>query len=234
MRIFTADRPLTPSWDLVKPSVALVKKYIWHVLYLSFLPSLLVVAGLALYSGGQEFLFEPVTTIEPRHAAGIVLVLLAMLWSLVVLPAFMYLQLQAIDGKEPGVWECVRKAIRHLPALIGMYIVATVLIIMGFIAFIIPGLLLIRGFMLAPYYIVDQNMGPAQALRQSYRDSRSVSLYIWGIIGVTMVFALLGSILGIIPVFGSVISLAVGYIYVFAEPMRYVEVVRGKLARLPS
>jgi len=233
MRIFTSDRKLTPSWSLVEPSIALVKKYIWHVLYLSFLPGLLMLVALVLFgdvaSGTESF-----TTVEPRHAFGAGLFIVAIIWSLIAMPAFIYLQLKAVNGEVPSIVECYQKGIGYLLPLIGMYLVAAFLTLIALLAFIIPGLLLIRGFLLAPYYVVDKKMGPLEALKQSYRDSRSVTVYIWGVIGVTGVFAILGSILGIIPVIGSFLSLATGYIYIFSEPLRYVEVIKGKLAKLPN
>ncbi len=56
MQIFRTDRPLTPSWSLVQPSIELVKKNIWPVVYLAFLPSLVTTVGLVLM----------------QHAAGII------------------------------------------------------------------------------------------------------------------------------------------------------------------
>lgn len=234
MRIFTADRKLTPSWDLVRPSTELVKKYIWHVLYLSFLPSLLAVVGLTLLRDVNGHTITSITNLVPRQEIGILLVFLATIWALFSTPAFVYLQVKAVQGEEPSIMECYRRGIRYLLPLIGLYILVVILLVMGFIAFIIPAFFLIRGLLLTPYYIIDQNLGPVQAIKQSYRDSRSVSLYIWGIIGVSAVFSLLGSIVGIIPIVGSILSLAIGYIYIFSQPMRYLEVAKNKLINLPD
>ncbi len=229
----TSDRKLTPSWDLVKPSIALVRQYIWHVLYLSFLPGLLMLVSLVLL-GGIDASTDPITTLEPRQTVGAIIFVVALLWSIVAMPAFVYLQLKAVNGDMPSITECYRKSFGYLLPLIGMYIVGTFLIVLGLIAFIVPGLLLIRGFLLAPYYVVDKKLGPVAALKQSYHDSRDISVYIWGVIGVTAIFGLLGSIAGIVPVIGTFLSLAAGYIYIFGEPLRYVEVIKGKLAKLPS
>lgn len=233
MAIFTKERQLTPSWDLVAPSVELLKKYIWHVLYLSFLPTLLTVVALTLF-GGLDGRVEPITTFELRHSVGAILLVLSIIWALLAMPAFIYLQVEAIKGNMPSIMDCYRKGLRYLLPLIGMYILSTLLIVVGLIALIIPGLFLIRGFLLSPYYLVGKNLGPVEALKQSYQDSRKVSAYIWGVIGVTLLFSLMGSLFGLIPVVGTLLSQGIRYIYIFANPLRYGEVVNEKALKLSA
>lgn len=223
MGVFNKERPLTPSWDLVKPSVKLLQTYFWQVAYLSFIPGLLITVGLTFMGVGEK----PVDLDASRMGLGALLAVIGGIWALLAIPGFTYLQLRAAEGQDVSAMESFRKGLPRLPAYIGMAIVAAILVLLGLVAVIIPGLLLIRGFLLAPYYLVGQNLGPIEALKKSYNESVHVSGWIWGLIGVQLVFGLVGSILGNLPVIGVVISLVISYLYVFAPALRYSEMTQN-------
>lgn len=220
MDIFKKERQLTPSWDLVKPSIEFIKKYFWEVIYLSFVPGLLLFMGLTLI--GED----PTKTPEARLGIGALIAFIGLIWAMVSYPAFIYLQAKAAEGKQVTAKASFRKAIRRLPALLGTGILGGILVMLGLVALIIPGLLLIRGFFLAPYYVVDQNLGPIEALKKSYADSVPVSAWIWGLIGVQTVFGIIASLLGKISAVGPILSIAASYIYVFAPAIRYAEITK--------
>lgn len=219
MKFFRTDKPLATSWSLVSPSVDLLKQNLWPTIYLSFLPALVLTAGLVVMQSGQT------ANVPDREMAGRIILILAAVWAIVTYPAFTYLQARAIHGDRPTVMESFRKGLPRLLPLILMSLLAGLLIVLGLIALIIPGLILIRGFMLAPYYVVDKGMGPVEALKQSYKDSTPVSAFIWGVIGVELAFALVGGLFAAIPVIGQLIALAFSYPYIFAPALRYGEIV---------
>ena len=222
MKIFNKERRLTPSWDLLAPSMELVKKYIWHVMYLSFLPGLVLTVGIVLLGENPD----NIDLNSSRASAGFSILLVAGLWSILTFPGFIYMQTKAVQGKEVGVMESFQKGLPRLLPLIGMMLVAAMLILLGLIAFIVPGLILIRGFYLAPYYVIDQQLGPIQALKRSYRETTPVSAWVWGAIGVELVFGIVASILGKIAVVGYLLSVAASYPYIFGSALRYGEVVK--------
>lgn len=221
MGIFNTERVLTPSWDLVKPSIELVKNNFWQIIYLSFIPGLLLFMGLTLL--GED----PRQTPATQLGIGVLIAFTGGIWAMIVYPGYLYMQVKALEGKDISAWESIKFGLPRLPAVIAMSFVGAVLIILGFFALIVPGLLLIRGFVLAPYYVVDQKLGPIEALKKSYRDSVPVSGWIWGLIGVQIVIGIVASALGRLPFIGFLLSLGLSYLYVFAPAIRYAEITRN-------
>lgn len=190
-------------------------------MYLSFLPSLLLSVSAVLLSGNK---FDPEIGVTNGQYAGILVGVAGGIWSLLVYPGYLYLQAKAARGETPDPGECFKKGLSRLFPLLGMSLLGGVLVVLGFIAFIIPGVMLVRGFFLAPYYVMDQDLGPVDALKKSYQDSKPVSAWIWGIVGVEIVIGSLGYVFGFVPSIGYLLSLAIGYIYAFGPALRYVEV----------
>jgi uncharacterized membrane protein len=93
-------------------------------------------------------------------------------------------------------------------------------------ALVIPGLILLRGLYLSQYYIIDQDLAPVEALKKSFEQSKPHAGYIWGTIGVGAVFGILTVGIGQIAVVGTILSLAVGLIYLFGPALRYGEIAK--------
>lgn len=219
MRIFTHDRVLTPSWDLLAPSVELLKKNIWQVVYLAFIPGILLSVGLVMVG---EW---PYDLSDSRTSMGAVILLIGALYSIISYPAYVYMLAKAAQGMELSIPQCLRAGLKRFFPLVGTGLLAGLAIICGFIALIVPGLILMRAFYLASYYVVDKDMGPIDALKQSWTDSQPVTIFIWGVIGVAIVFAIAGSIFGRIPAAGPIIAQAIALPYAFAPALRYSEIV---------
>ncbi|MDB5181754.1 MAG: hypothetical protein JWP13_517 [Candidatus Saccharibacteria bacterium] len=215
MRVFIKERALTPSWDLVRPSVALLRKNIWPTIYLSFLPILAMTVGSVMIDERNLRASIP----------GIIIVLVSIIWYFLTYPGFTYMQAKAARGKVLTPMESFKKGLPRFWQLIGMSLLSSLLIFVGLLAFIVPGLILLRAFYLAPYYVVDRKLGPIEALKRSYEDSKPVTGWIWGIIGVELVFGLIAGLFGRIPVIGYLFAIILSYPYIFAPALRYSEIV---------
>lgn len=223
MAIFAKERQLTPSWDLLRPSVDLLRKNLWQIIYLSFIPTLILSLGLLLLDPQHIG-----NTLSLRNKNGAYIMLVGGLWLLLAYPGLVYVLTQAVQGHTLSAGEAFRKGLRRVFPFVGMSLLTGICITLGFVAFIIPGLIIFRAFFLAPYYLIDQDMSPVQALKQSVRDSRPVSGWVWGVIGVTAAFSLIGNFLGYIPFIGVILSTAISYIYLFGPALRYGEITGRK------
>jgi len=101
--------------------------------------------------------------------------------------------------------------------LLGLYVVAGLYVVVGLILLIVPGLIMLRRYFLAPYVMIDKNCGIAEAMERSAAMTKPYSGSIWGII---VVMILIG-FANIVPYVGGLLSLLAGLFYVCAPALRY-------------
>ncbi len=97
------------------------------------------------------------------------------------------IQLDVARGVTPKLETMFSGADRFLPML-GMNFVFFVAVLVGFLLFIVPGVLLCLVYPLAPYYVVEGGFGPLAALRKAWSASKGqrgelfvLSLYGFGL-----------------------------------------------------
>ncbi|HET9174512.1 MAG TPA: YciC family protein, partial [Candidatus Saccharimonadales bacterium] len=110
---------------------------------------------------------------------------------------------------------------RYFLRLIGLYALIAILVVLGFLLLIVPGLIFIRRYFLAPYFLVDQDMSIHESMRESAAVSKDHAKSIWGIIGVYVIIALPT----VIPLFGSILSAILQTFYSCAAALRYDELI---------
>jgi uncharacterized membrane protein len=161
----------------------------------------------------------------PGYAIGsfigisIVLALIVVFLSLIVQAMTYALQVQAAQDKTPGLAQLFEVGKKYWLKLFGMALAIGVLTLLGLILLIIPGLIVIRRYFLAPYVMIDKDLSISEAMKESARLSKPHSGYIWSIIGVTILL----SLPSIIPVLGTVIAFLLSALYSVAPALRYEE-----------
>jgi hypothetical protein len=87
-------------------------------------------------------------------------------------------------------------------AMLGLYFVMTLLIALGCLLFLVPGIILAFAWSFAPLYVVDANLGPIAAMRASWHATTGQKGKIFGFALLSMGIGLLGLVacgVGIIP-----------------------------------
>lgn len=126
-------------------------------------------------------------------------------------------QLDAVENKPldfQHLWQVVKKMGWRL---LGLYIVIAAYVIVGLILLIVPGLIMIRRYFLAPYVMIEKNCSITEAMEHSAVMSKPYSGAIWGIVGVMILIGLAG----IIPLIGSLVAFVFGSLYSVAPALRY-------------
>lgn len=129
------------------------------------------------------------------------------------------LNLESAKGKKPGIGELWTVIKKYGFRLFFLTIVVGTVVILGFIALIVPGLIFLRRYFLAPYAMLDKDLSIGEAMKESARLSKPHSGSIWGLIGVSFVL----SLPGVIPVFGWAVSFVLTSLYTVAPALRYLE-----------
>ncbi|HXY18136.1 MAG TPA: hypothetical protein VEH48_01800 [Candidatus Nitrosopolaris sp.] len=222
---------LPSAFDLFKPSKEIVLKNIWIFGPLYAVPVILWVHNwiwTPAASGGSWW--EKSTGVSgnwgfsPIASWGYATVGFSIIWFLlaavggtiaqfmITVAALQASEDKALDFRE--LWQVVKKIGWRL---LGLYLLIALYVIVGFILLIIPGIIMIRRYFLAPYVMIDKNCGVTEAMELSAAMSKPYSGSIYGIIGVTILIGLIG----IVPFIGSLASLIVGMLYVLAPALRY-------------
>lgn len=131
------------------------------------------------------------------------------------------LNLRAAEGKTPtflSVWSEFKQ--NWLWAkLLGLGILTILILVVGFLLLIIPGVIFVWRLFLAPYVLVDQKTSVMDALSQSWNMTKG---YAWPVYSI-LLFSFVLALPGIIPIVGSLISFALGVAYAAAPALRYQE-----------
>ena len=127
-------------------------------------------------------------------------------------------QLEAAQGRTPA-FEKLWASVKELGfRMFGLYIVVSLVILVGLILLIIPGLFMIKRYFLSPYVMLDKKVGIREAMDKSAAISKPFSA-IWGIVLVMILY----SLIAIIPLIGWLVSFILLMLYSAAPALRYQE-----------
>jgi|GEM_PF-1155874 len=216
---------LIASWALLPRSLRLWRQNFTTCLFFFILPGLVSLLGQIVIGN----LSKPDLT-NPRTFIGIGIMLLGLLWQYINVPAgIFYMPLRATLGERPGIWQSYKSAIGFLPRLTGLFILLILIIVLGFVCFIVPGIKAARRYVLSPFYLIENHFGIREAMDMSAADSKPAAGAIRGTIGVysTIAFASLAVGLVFRP-YGSVVSVILGSLFNFGFALRYRSIIDAK------
>lgn len=208
-------KQLIPSWSLLAPNIKLLQKFAEHVIVLVLLPSLLADLGNAVIAPHNQHI-------------GLGLAGLGTLWALTNIGASYYMQTIAVSSKTASLGECYQKGWHYFWRLFSFAILFTVMLVVGLVLLIVPGLIVLRRYFLTFFYIVDEDLSIKAAMQRSSHATKPVAGSIWGIIGVIFVINFLALALANgfhqNPGIGLVITSLAGLLYLFLPALRYREI----------
>lgn len=132
--------------------------------------------------------------------------LLGTIWLIITLTielGFMNVNLMALDNKKFSPDDCF-KCIKFLPSYAVAMLLSRTAIGLGFLCFIIPGIILLISFQFAGFFIVEKRLGPIAALKASWAisDGARWHLVLFGILcQLINVFGTMCFLVGQIPAF---------------------------------
>lgn len=245
----TESRALPSSWDLIKPSIELLKKHVETLLWLVVLPAALVLLASQLFSNitakysnelenAKEYsqigdvyhrvVYEVLHTSHGQIALALVVV--GSLWQFVIYPATINFMLRASKGEPADIGSSLRGGFAYFWRTYGITVCTGLAIMGGLLLFIVPGFIFARRYALAVFYGMDRRTGVFEAMRLSAADSVKFKGYIWGTLGVYILFGFISSFGGLVPVIGVVIAFILNYIYYFGFALRYQSIVAASPA----
>lgn len=131
------------------------------------------------------------------------------------------LQLKTAGGRKPDFNELFDDGKKYFFPMLGLIIVMAVVIIIGFILLIVPGVIALGRLAMAPFIMIDKKVGIEEALKQSNELGKKYFGKIWAVIGVTILISLVTGIISGIPLLGPLVGAAIGIAYSVILALRY-------------
>ena len=104
--------------------------------------------------------------------------------------------------------------------LMGLGILTILILVVGFVLLIIPGIILLWRLFLAPYILVDKKTDVMSALSDSWNMTKG---YAWPIYSI-LLFSFVLSLTAIFPIVGGLMAFVLGTAYAVAPALRYQEI----------
>lgn len=111
----------------------------------------------------------------------------------VILVALANIRRQQIDLRQ-----ALKSSFQYFINALALTIIQAVIALLSLLLFIVPFFFVMPRLALATYYLVDQDLGPVEAIKASWVGTKGSALKVWGIVGATILMALLAvTIIGI-------------------------------------
>lgn len=141
---------------------------------------------------------------------------------LLLIPTMPYLQVQSSKDRQVNILDAFKGGLNYFWKVHIINILVGVAVTIGLIFFIVPGIILLRRYFLAPYYAIDQDLKPLDAMKQSAKETKPYSGSVYGVLGVILFLSLIGSTSNISQLISSVLS----FLYSCAPAIRYLQINR--------
>ena len=89
-------------------------------------------------------------------------------------------------------------------SFVGAHILTVIAIALGFLAFIIPGFIVSMGLAFVPYLVVDKNLGPIEAIKESWRVTKGHKMQLFLLFLALMGLNIIGVLAFLIGIFVTV------------------------------
>jgi hypothetical protein len=202
--------------SLVRPCLGLLRANFESSLVIFMLPSMLLLLGTLLVGNGER--------ITDLAALGSLLTLVGIVWFFMSALALPYFVLQVARGKQPGVMESYRNGIRFAPKLIGLTLLVLPLTVGGLCLLVVPGLIVLRRYCLASFFIIEHDMGIRESMDHSAQATKAATQATYGVLAVLALFLALGAGFSrAASPYGSIAAVIVESLYLLAFPLLYLK-----------
>jgi hypothetical protein len=181
----SVDSPL-PGVPAEWPGAFGAYKYSKRAVRLNLGTLIILWLAVAIISGGVE---------KGMHATG---GLISSLISALAAACYAIIFIAGVRRQRMSIGEVLSKALPLWLKMIGLGILVAVSLVVSLLLLVIPFFFVLPRLSLAHYFLVDKNLGVMEAYKASWAATKGYSGKVWGIIGATILMALLAiTIIGI-------------------------------------
>ena len=148
--------------------------------------------------------------------------------ALIIAPAITLTQLDSVVGKKREAKDAFEDGKKFVLRYIALGILCAIVITIGLILFIVPGILAIFFLSLAPYILIDKNLSAIDAMKHSYELTQEYWKPVLGLVIVNIAVSAVGSF----PLVGWIVSLVLTVAYFCLAPYVYSVIVGKKVIKV--
>lgn len=213
---------LSPSWSLLVKSYRLSIKYYEQIGILLLLPVLFNILGTILV-GKTNFNH---LILGPRQITGFILIFIWLVATIVNYPAINLLKVRvAREKKDVSIKELYKDSWSIFIKVWLTTLVSYILIAIGLVLFIVPGVLIFRRYYLSPFYAVENsNLSVKKILTKSTKQTQDYAYYVYGTAGVVLLINLILVIIFGNVAIGGIFIAILSYSVLFLPVLRYKEI----------
>lgn len=173
----------------------------------------------AMFSGSSELSGFGLSAVL---GGGLIIVLLLLAVNFFLFTMATSLEAKSSGGKKPDFSELFNDGKRFFFPLLGLMIIMVIVIGIGFLLLIIPGIIAVGRLSMAPYIMVDKKVGIEEALKQSNELGKKYFGKVWAaVLVMILITAILVGLLEIIPILGPLAGVAVAIAFSVVLALRY-------------
>lgn len=214
---------LPKSWELVKKN--------WQVFAFVNIFAILGALGQSLsindQSKDQSFVtnsFESLTGTDVFFLAGGFFLVIAMVAVVLFFEAMnISLGLKSAKNKKPTISELFEDGKKYYFRLIGLFILCTLIIVIGFALLIVPGVIALSRLLMSPYLMIEKDLGVIEAIKQSNTLATGKIGVVWAALGLSIAVGIADSIISVLPLIGPLAGIVISIGFSLIIPLRYIQ-----------
>ena len=224
-KILTSPR-LTSSWEQLIESARLALSNYEVIGWFFLLPGLLVSLGISYWGNFKDTSNHLIFVHGPHETLGLILVCIGLAVMLINYVPSLLFRLEAIEQtKTRTILSYYRLDIKTYLRVWVVEIISYMMYLIGFLLFIVPGLLILPRVALSPYAALDKRQTSIRSIfQQTNHFSKPFSS---NILSTYLVMLLVGTLPGIIygaDEVAAIIFILIGYLTMFMPVLRYREI----------
>ncbi len=161
--------------------------------------------------------------LAPAIGLGIIVILAFIVASIFLLAMSTSLELRSSKNETPSFDTLFQTAKKFWLRQLGLFIVMGIIITIGLILLIVPGIYAIGRLIFAPYLMFDKDLGIVDSLKASANLTKGNAGPVWAAIGLTILFGVGAGIIGAFPVIGELLSTLIMIAFSLIIVLRYRE-----------
>ncbi len=215
---------LPKSWEYVKRN--------WQMFAVVNIFAILsaIAAATSTDHTNNQYYGDPTANLISNQAAigwgaiGLVFFLILIFATLFLYAMSVDLELRASQGERPDFNSLVEAGKKYWLRLLGLFIVGGLIVLVGLVLLIIPGLFAFYRLCLSPYLMVEKDLGIKESLKASNELVKQNGGPVLHALLLTFLIAVAVGIIASVPVVGPLVGTALGIAYSLVLVLRYHQV----------